>query len=170
MLFLDYSSPFNTVPLNKLVAKLAGLGLPSSTCSWILNFLTERPEVVRVGNRVYTALTISTGTPQPKTVHTIHKWLFILFLQVLSYLQIFRWHINPGTHQVMRCTTGSWWTACSPWRGELPCFEPWQDRRANSGLPEESSPIQSWKTKLSNLILGSLKTLNLPTAALNKTF
>ncbi|KAK0145613.1 putative RNA-directed DNA polymerase from transposon BS [Merluccius polli] len=64
MLFLDYSSAFNTVLPTKLVAKLAGLRLPSSTCSWILNFLTERPQVVRVGNRVSTALTISTGTPQ----------------------------------------------------------------------------------------------------------
>jgi hypothetical protein len=62
MLFLDYSSAFNTVLPTKLLAKLAGLGLPSSTCSWILNFLTERP--LRVGNRVSTALTISTGTPQ----------------------------------------------------------------------------------------------------------
>ena len=59
MLFLDYSSAFNTVLPTKLVAKLAGLGLPSSTRSWILNFLTER-----VGNSVSTALTISTGTPR----------------------------------------------------------------------------------------------------------
>ena len=64
MLFLDYSSAFNTVLPSKLVAKLAGLGLPSSSCSWILDSLTERPQVVRVGNRVSTAPTISTGTPK----------------------------------------------------------------------------------------------------------
>ena len=46
MLFLDYSSAFNTVLPTKLVARLAGLGLPSSTYSWILNFLTGRPKVV----------------------------------------------------------------------------------------------------------------------------
>lgn len=35
MLFLEYSSAFNTVHPTKLVAKLADLGLPTPTCYWI---------------------------------------------------------------------------------------------------------------------------------------
>ncbi|KAI3363586.1 hypothetical protein L3Q82_001176 [Scortum barcoo] len=40
MLFIDYSSAFNTVVCSKLVTKFRDLGLNSALCDWILNFLT----------------------------------------------------------------------------------------------------------------------------------
>ncbi|KAI3363944.1 hypothetical protein L3Q82_001522 [Scortum barcoo] len=40
MLFIDYSSAFNTIVPSKLVTKLRDLGLNSALCDWILNFLT----------------------------------------------------------------------------------------------------------------------------------
>ncbi len=40
MLFVDYSSAFNTIVPATLVAKLQTLGLNRSLCSWILDFLT----------------------------------------------------------------------------------------------------------------------------------
>ncbi len=49
MLFVDYSSAFNTMP-STLVAKLQTLGLNRSLCSWILDFLTGRSQVVRMDN------------------------------------------------------------------------------------------------------------------------
>ncbi len=64
ILFLDYNSTFNTVQPTKLVTKLADHRLPTPICSWILHFLTERPQVDRVGNMVSGALAISTETPQ----------------------------------------------------------------------------------------------------------
>jgi len=64
MLFLDYSSAFNTIRPGKLIKKLTDLGVPTPTCNWILDFLTERPQVVRMGGRVSTELTVSTGSPQ----------------------------------------------------------------------------------------------------------
>ncbi|KAJ8369551.1 hypothetical protein SKAU_G00095790 [Synaphobranchus kaupii] len=64
MLFLDYSSAFNTIRPMKLIVKLTDLGVPTPTCNWILDFLTDRPQVVRMGNKVSGKLTISTGTPQ----------------------------------------------------------------------------------------------------------
>ncbi|XP_026106263.1 uncharacterized protein LOC113078162 [Carassius auratus] len=43
LLFIDYSSAFNTVVPIKLASKLMDLGLNSSLCDWILDFLTGRP-------------------------------------------------------------------------------------------------------------------------------
>ncbi len=42
MLFVDYSSAFNTIVPATLVAKLQTLGLNRSLCIWILDFLTVR--------------------------------------------------------------------------------------------------------------------------------
>jgi hypothetical protein len=50
MLFIDYSSAFNTRVPSKLITKLRILGLNTSLCNWILDFLTGRPQVVRVGS------------------------------------------------------------------------------------------------------------------------
>ena len=40
MLFIDYSSAFNTIVPIKLISKLRTLGLITSLCNWILDFLT----------------------------------------------------------------------------------------------------------------------------------
>ena len=42
MLFIDYSSAFNTIVPSKLITKLRTLGLNISLCNWILDFLTGR--------------------------------------------------------------------------------------------------------------------------------
>ncbi len=47
LLFLDYSSAVNTIRPMKLTSKLVDLGVPTPTCNWILDFLTDRPQVVR---------------------------------------------------------------------------------------------------------------------------
>ncbi len=64
MLFVDYSSAFNTIVPATLVAKLQTLGLNRSLCSWILDFLTGRSQVVRMGNI----------TSSPQEVSTLTKW------------------------------------------------------------------------------------------------
>ncbi len=64
MLFVDYSSAFNTIVPATLVAKLQTLGLNGSLCSWILDFLTGRSQVVRMGNNTSSPLTLNTGAPQ----------------------------------------------------------------------------------------------------------
>ena len=64
MLFIDYSSAFNTVLPTRLAEKLLILGLSPSLCSWVLDFLTDRPQTVRVGTRTSGPRTVSTGTPQ----------------------------------------------------------------------------------------------------------
>ncbi len=61
MLFVDYSSAFNTIVPATLVAKLQTLG---QLCSWILDFLTGRSQVVRMGNNTSSPLVLNTGAPQ----------------------------------------------------------------------------------------------------------
>ncbi|KAF0043723.1 hypothetical protein F2P81_005060 [Scophthalmus maximus] len=64
LLFIDYSSAFNTVVPNRLATKLHDLGLNPSTCAWILDFLTARPQVVRAGGHTSCPLILNTGVPQ----------------------------------------------------------------------------------------------------------
>ena len=64
LLFVDFSSAFNTILPDKLVQKLCQLGLPPPTCNWIMDFLSNRPQSVRVGPHTSTTLTLSTGSPQ----------------------------------------------------------------------------------------------------------
>ena len=63
MLFIDYSSAFNTIVPSKLVIKLETLGLNPALFNWVLDFLMGRPQVVRVGNNI-TPLILNTGAPQ----------------------------------------------------------------------------------------------------------
>jgi hypothetical protein len=48
MLFIDYSSVFNTIVPSKLITKLRTLGLNTSLCNWILDLLMGHPQVGRV--------------------------------------------------------------------------------------------------------------------------
>ncbi|CDQ92286.1 unnamed protein product [Oncorhynchus mykiss] len=64
MLFIDNSSVFNTIVPSKLITKLRTLGLNTSLCNWILDLLTGRPQVVRVGNNTSATLILNTGAPQ----------------------------------------------------------------------------------------------------------
>ena len=64
MLFINYSSVFNTIVPSKLITKLRILGLNTSLCNWILDFLTGRPRVVRVGSNTSETLILNTGAPQ----------------------------------------------------------------------------------------------------------
>ena len=43
MLFIDYSSAFNTIVPSKLIIKLKALGLNPPLCNWVLDFLMARP-------------------------------------------------------------------------------------------------------------------------------
>ena len=64
MLFVDFSSAFNTIIPHKLVQKLSILGLGSSLSTWVLDFLRNRPQCVRMGDHTSATLTLSTETPQ----------------------------------------------------------------------------------------------------------
>ncbi len=62
--FIDFSSAFNTIIPQQLINKLNLLGLNNSLCNWILDFLTGRPQSVRVGHNTSSTTTLNTGAPQ----------------------------------------------------------------------------------------------------------
>ncbi|CAM4597207.1 unnamed protein product [Leuciscus chuanchicus] len=64
MLFIDFSSAFNTVIPSDLIMKLHRLGISISICNWILDFLINRPQMVRLNNLFSTTLPLNTGVPQ----------------------------------------------------------------------------------------------------------
>ncbi len=64
ILFVDFSSAFNTIIPNRLLLKLTQLSMPTSVCQWINSFLTDRQQLVRLGKFSSSTRTISTGAPQ----------------------------------------------------------------------------------------------------------
>ncbi len=57
-------SAFNTIVPTKLAVKLSDLGLNTSLCDWIQDFLTGRPQVVKVGQFTSNSITLNVGAPQ----------------------------------------------------------------------------------------------------------
>ncbi len=64
LLFIDYSSAFNTIVPTKLAVKLSDLGLNTSLCDCIQDFLTGRPQVVKMGQFTSNSNTLNVGAPQ----------------------------------------------------------------------------------------------------------
>ena len=65
ILFIDFSSAFNTIIPAKLHFKLLHhLKFPVAICDWILDFLLCRKQIVRIGSTLSSAIELNTGTPQ----------------------------------------------------------------------------------------------------------
>ena len=64
ILFIDFSSAFNTIPPHRLFQKLIDMGVDTSLCRWVLDFLSNRTQRVRIGERVSMPLTLNVGAPQ----------------------------------------------------------------------------------------------------------
>ncbi len=72
LLFIDYSSAFNTIVPTKLAVKLSDLGLNTSLCDWIQDFLTGRPQVVKMGQFTSNSITLNIGAPQGCVLSPAH--------------------------------------------------------------------------------------------------
>ena len=66
--FVYVSSAFNTIIPSKPFDKIQSLGFPQSMCLWILDFLLNRPQVVKIGDNLLSSVTLSTGTPVERSV------------------------------------------------------------------------------------------------------
>ena len=64
ILFVDFSSAFNTIIPEILSSKLSQLNVSQPICQWITSFLTDRRQQVRLGDVSSTTRTVSTGAPQ----------------------------------------------------------------------------------------------------------
>lgn len=87
MLYIDFSLAFNTIIPQRLVEKLSLLGLNTTTCRWILDFLTEKLQTVRVGKRTSESITLSTVTPQGCVLSPL---LFTLLKRLCSQIHIIK--------------------------------------------------------------------------------
>ncbi len=64
ILFMDFSSAFNTIMPDLLQDKQTQWSVPTSICQWITSFHTDRQQLVKLGKLTSRTLTISTGAPQ----------------------------------------------------------------------------------------------------------
>ncbi|KAF0032178.1 hypothetical protein F2P81_014468 [Scophthalmus maximus] len=64
ILFVDFSSAFNTILPALVQDKLSQLHVPDSTCRWITDFLSDRKQRVKLEKHVSESQTISTGSPK----------------------------------------------------------------------------------------------------------
>ncbi len=64
IVFVDFSSAFNTIMPDLLSEKLTQLSVPTSICQWITSFLTDRQQQVRLSKLTSRILTVSAGAPQ----------------------------------------------------------------------------------------------------------
>ncbi len=91
LLFIDYSSVFNTIVPIKLADKLTDLGLNYSLCDWIQDFLTGRPQAVKVGRFTSNSITLNAGAPQgcvpSPLLYSLYTRLLVLS-QLHFYCQI----------------------------------------------------------------------------------
>ena len=71
LLLLDFSFAFNTISSHKLHFKLDALGLDGLICNWILDFHLDRPQVVKIGLKIYQRVTLNTGGPQSCVLSTM---------------------------------------------------------------------------------------------------
>ena len=63
VLFIDFSSAFNTIQPHIMISKLANLNVSTNIQAWVLNFLTKRPQFVKVNSSTSSTKVISTGAP-----------------------------------------------------------------------------------------------------------
>ena len=63
ILFIDFSSAFNTIQRHVMIDKLQKLEVPAALVHWVYNFLCNRPQCVRVGDIKSPVLVSNTGAP-----------------------------------------------------------------------------------------------------------
>ena len=64
ILYVDFSSAFNAMNTNILIQKLHQLNFPHYLINWYHDFLTERPQHVKLGAQCSTTRILSNGCPQ----------------------------------------------------------------------------------------------------------
>lgn len=64
MLFIDFSAAFNTILPERLWEKLSLMGVGPSICRWIMDFLSDRQQYVRLGQHMSDPQTTNIGAPQ----------------------------------------------------------------------------------------------------------
>ena len=64
VIYLDFSKAYDKVDFSTLLMKLREIGINGKLGSWIGSFLSEREQVVRVGDTLSRSEEIVSGVPQ----------------------------------------------------------------------------------------------------------
>lgn len=71
------NTSFRMLFIDSNISKLNALDLHTHLCNWILNFLTGRPQEVKIGNSMSSMVTLNNGTPQECMLGPLLYSLFI---------------------------------------------------------------------------------------------
>ncbi|KAI3352035.1 hypothetical protein L3Q82_020850 [Scortum barcoo] len=80
--FFDFSSAFNTIHPSLLRVKLERAGASDQLAAWVTNYLTDRPQFVRLQDCVSDVVVCSTGAPQGTV---LSPFLFTLYTSDFTY-------------------------------------------------------------------------------------
>ena len=84
ILFVDFSSAFNTIVPSRLYLKVHKIVIPTYLCDWILDFLTSRTQYVKMGDKFSETISIDIGSPQGWVLSAILFTLYTNDLKVVS--------------------------------------------------------------------------------------
>ena len=80
--FFDFSSAFNTIQPLLMGEKLRVMGVDDTMISWITDYLTGRPQFVRLGSVLSDVVVSDTGAPQGTV---LSPFLFTLYTTDFQY-------------------------------------------------------------------------------------
>ena len=82
VMFFDFSSAFNTIQPSLLRVKMEAVGVDPHLAAWTINYLTDRPQYVRLGGCLSDEVVCSTGAPQGTV---LAPFLFTLYTSDFIY-------------------------------------------------------------------------------------
>ena len=119
ILYIDFSSAFNTIQPHLMMQKLVNMNVNAKLILWVNEFLTNRPQYVKLMNTMSDTIVTNTGAPQGCVLSPI---LFTLYTSdckcTNKTCQLFKY--ADDTALVAQCTNND-----DGYREQVQCFTNW---------------------------------------------